>query len=81
MEDIVNRLETRALIRRMAINRKSVQEGKPDRISDLLEEASQEILILRNRLVALYEVVIDEYPSTDGRYIRAEEIYRECINH
>ena len=38
--DIVYRLEKRAEIRRQIATRKSVQEGKPDRIADLLEEAA-----------------------------------------
>jgi len=41
--DIVYRLEERARIRRQISTRKSVQEGAPDRLSDLLEEAAQEI--------------------------------------
>ena len=39
--DLVERLKTRAAIRRQIATRKSVQEGKPDRIADLLEEAAQ----------------------------------------
>lgn len=42
-ETLVQRLRTRASIRRNIKDRKSVQEGKPDRISDLLEEAADEI--------------------------------------
>jgi hypothetical protein len=42
-EDLVYRLRKRAEIRRSITTRKSVQEGKPDRISDLLEEAADEI--------------------------------------
>lgn len=42
-EDLVYRLRKRAEIRRQIAGRKSVQEGKPDRISDLLEEAANEI--------------------------------------
>lgn len=42
-EDIVYRLRKRAEIRRQISTRKSVQEGKPDRIADLLEEAAAEI--------------------------------------
>ena len=45
--DIVFRLRKRAEIRRQISTRKSVQEGKPDRISDLLEEAAMEIERLR----------------------------------
>ena len=42
-QTLVERLRTRASIRRNISTRKSVQEGKPDRISDLLEEAADEI--------------------------------------
>jgi hypothetical protein len=42
-ESLVYRLRKRAEIRRSINSRKSVQEGKPDRISDLLEEAANEI--------------------------------------
>lgn len=39
-EDLITRLRKRAEIRRQISTRKSVQEGKPDRIADLLEEAA-----------------------------------------
>ncbi len=42
-QSLVFRLRKRAEIRRNNQDRKSVQEGKPDRISDLLEEAANEI--------------------------------------
>ena len=45
--DIVYRLKKRAEIRRQIPTRKSVQEGQPDKIADLLEEAAEEILRLR----------------------------------
>ena len=45
-ESLVYRLRKRAEIRRSINSRKSVQEGKPDRISDLLEEAAEEICTL-----------------------------------
>lgn len=38
--DLIERLRVRATIRRSIPYRKSVQEGKPDRIADLLEEAA-----------------------------------------
>lgn len=38
-----DRLRTRASIRRQIPTRKSVQEGKPDRIADLLEQAADRI--------------------------------------
>lgn len=46
-QSLVFRLRKRAEIRRNNSDRKSVQEGKPDRISDLLEEAANEIEKLR----------------------------------
>lgn len=49
--DIVDRLIIRASIRRNIRTRKSVLNGEPDRISDLLEEAASEI----NRLRALQD--------------------------
>jgi hypothetical protein len=45
--DLVYRLRKRAEIRRQIPGRKSVEEGKPDRIADLLEEAAKEIEALR----------------------------------
>jgi hypothetical protein len=39
-DDLIYRLRKRAEIRRQIKTRKSVQEGKPDRIADLLEEAA-----------------------------------------
>lgn len=41
--DLVYRLRKRAEIRRQIPDRKSVQEGQPDRIADLLEEAANEL--------------------------------------
>jgi hypothetical protein len=46
-QDLVFRLRKRAEIRRQISTRKSVQEGAPDRIADLLEEAADEIERLR----------------------------------
>lgn len=42
-QSLVFRLRKRAEIRRQISSRKSVQEGNPDRIADLLEEAATEI--------------------------------------
>lgn len=50
-DDIVYRLRKRAEIRRQIPGRKSVEEGTPDRIADLLEEAANEIEAMRNREV------------------------------
>ena len=46
-QDLVYRLRERARIRRQIPGRKSVMEGKADRIADLLEEAATEIEWLR----------------------------------
>ena len=45
--DLVYRLRKRAEIRRQIPGRKSVEEGTPDRIADILEEAANEIERLR----------------------------------
>ena len=42
-QSLVFRLRKRAEIRRNIKDRKSVQEGTPDRIADLLEEAADEL--------------------------------------
>lgn len=42
-QSLVERLRIRANIRRSIPTRKSVQEGKPDKIADLLEEAANYI--------------------------------------
>jgi hypothetical protein len=46
-QDLIFRLRKRAEIRRQIATRKSVQEGKPDRMADLLDEAADEIETLR----------------------------------
>jgi len=46
-QDLIYRLRKRAEIRRQIPGRKSVQEGTPDRIADLLEEAADEMERLR----------------------------------
>ncbi len=48
-QSLVFRLRKRAEIRRQIADRKSVQEGKPDRIADLLKEAATEIERLKER--------------------------------
>ena len=44
--DLIFRLRKRAEIRRQISTRKSVQEGQPDRLSDLLDEAANSIELL-----------------------------------
>jgi len=50
VEDLVQRLRKRAEIRRQITTRKSVQNNEPDRISDLLEEAANEIEALQEEV-------------------------------
>jgi len=45
--NLIYRLQERARIRRQIPTRLSVQEGKPDRIADLLDEAANELLRYR----------------------------------
>ena len=58
-EDLVFRLRKRAEIRRQISSRKSVQQGQPDRISDILEEAANEIESLRKKLSHVYDSLDD----------------------
>jgi hypothetical protein len=50
-QDLVYRLRKRAEIRRQIPGRKSVEEGTPDRIADILEEAANEIEGLRQEIM------------------------------
>lgn len=68
-QDLVYRLKKRAEIRRQISSRKSVQEGAPDRISDLLEEAANEIGELRLKRSDMtktktWTVIPEEDPAT-----------------
>ena len=60
-QTLVERLRIRASIRRNNTERKSVQEGKPDRISALLEEAADEIESLERYV----EYLISELAGED----------------
>ena len=64
--DLVYRLNKRAEIRRQISTRKSVQEGSPDRISDLLEEAAREIERLRMSIVSINSDVMGGTPVFTG---------------
>ena len=52
-DDLIFRLLKRAEIRRQIPTRKSVQEGKPDRIADLLEEAAEALKEAQKKLDAI----------------------------
>jgi hypothetical protein len=64
--DIVYRLMKRAEIRRQIPSRKSVQEGKPDRLADLLEEAAAEISALRYTVRHATETEQERYMRVQG---------------
>ena len=61
INDIVYRLRKRAEIRRQIPGRKSVEEGKPDRIADILEEAANEIENLRGVIDEVSEFLPPDY--------------------
>ncbi len=56
-ESLIYRLRKRAEIRRSINSRKSVQEGKPDRISDLLEESAEEICKLESVIGEMDDII------------------------
>lgn len=58
-QSLVFRLLKRAEIRRQISSRKSVQEGKADRIADLLEEAAIEIESLQAQVCAAESRISD----------------------
>ena len=65
-QTLVEKLRTRASIRRSIKDRKIVQEGKPDRIADLLEEAAAEIERLHKRIDDLEYELWETYQRMDG---------------
>ena len=77
-EDLVFRLRKRAEIRRQIADRKSVQEGKPDRLSDLLEEAANEIERLKGNNI---DAGIDRNTDNKEYIIGTEEGYNDFIKY
>jgi hypothetical protein len=59
-QSLVFRLRKRAEIRRQIQGRKSVEEGKPDRIADLLEESATHIELLEQTISNLVAARLDE---------------------
>lgn len=59
-QSLVFRLRKRAEIRRQIPGRLSVQEGKPDKIANLLEEAADEITKLEQTIANLVSARLDE---------------------
>lgn len=65
-EDLITRLRKRAKIRRQIKDRKSVQEGKPDRIADLLDEAADHIEKIEFDLM-LWKDIGTRFTRTPGK--------------
>lgn len=74
-QDIVYRLRKRAEIRRQIPGRKSVEEGTPDRIADLLEEAASEIEFCRNSAKQCITIITDSFSESDDCYDEYEYGY------
>jgi hypothetical protein len=68
METLVNRLRTRSDIRKNIKNRRSVQEGKPDRICELLDEAANRIQELELNTVYVVGIVTENSWECSGIY-------------
>jgi hypothetical protein len=65
MSDLIERLRKRAEIRRQIPGRRSVQEGEPDRIADLLEEAADAL--------EQYQPWVKTYCGGKPNYTKPEE--------
>lgn len=65
-QTLIQRLLARSTIRRGITTRKSVQNGEPDRLSDLLEEAANEIAALQEQVATL---------TCDVDYLQKEKEY------
>jgi hypothetical protein len=59
-QSLIFRLKKRAEIRRQIKDRKSVQEGSPDKIADLLEEAAEEIYRLNYTVAQLVSKQLED---------------------
>lgn len=80
-EPLIYRLRKRAEIRRQIASRKSVQEGKPDRIADLLEEAATALDFVQELAdeTCEYGDGCPTFGSNHGRCLHCKA--REALNH
>lgn len=78
-QDLIFRLKERARIRRQISSRKSVQEGKPDRLADLLEEAA-EALTQKARVVDNTDSSLFESSSASPKVLPSEAA-QSLANH
>ena len=74
-EDIIYRLRKRAEIRRQIPGRKSVMENKPDRISDLLEEAANVIQTL-SCPYRIHSIYLHTPTDVSGKWVKREEVLK-----
>ena len=79
MEQLTYRLKTRADIRRNAKGRKSVEEGKPDRIADLLEEAALKIEHLETTTEKLKDALISLVQESNVNDLRGMQRYLQDV--
>ncbi len=78
-QTLVERLRIRASIRRNNTERKSVKEGKPDRISDLLEEAANRLESYEEH-IALCESHIDYQNESIGNLVEYNKELERKLN-
>lgn len=78
-QTLVERLRIRANIRRNIKDRKSVQEGKPDRIANLLDEAANRLEAYEDH-IALCESHIDYQNNTIDRLVEYNKELERKLN-
>lgn len=78
-QSLVDRLRIRASIRRSIPSRKSVQEGKPDRIADLLDEAANRLESYEDH-IALCESHIDYQNNSIGNLVEYNKELERKLN-
>ena len=78
-QTLVEKLRTRASIRRSIKDRKSVQEGKPDRIANLLEEAANRLESYEEH-IALCESHIDYQNNLIGNLVEYNKELERKLN-
>ena len=78
-QTLVERLRIRASIRRNNTERKSVKEGKPDRIADLLEESAEKLEAYEKH-IALCESHIDYQNNLIGSLVEYNKELERKLN-
>lgn len=73
VEDLAYRLRKRAEIRRVIPTRKSVQEGQPDRLADLLDEAAIRIEAMNRAYTEGWYSCADVPPHNHA------DVCKECL--